>query len=195
MLSSIHPLGERARNNQWSITVISFTLASTTAGALVGTALGAVGALALGGVSETMLLAVTGLAVIAAATLDLRRVDPPGPSRQVNETWIGHYRGWVYGGAFGAELGVGVATYVVTWGVYATFVAEIATASPATGALVGAVFGFGRSLALLLAGLIDRPSRLTAFHNRMAQLGLPVHRGTAFGSVTAGLIATAGALL
>lgn len=125
---------------------------------------------------------------MTAAGLDLARIDPPGPERQVNETWIGHYRGWVYGGAFGAELGLGLATFVVTWGVYATFAAEFLSASPSSGAIIGAIFGIGRSLALVAAVWVDRPSRLTAFHARMASIGLPVHRGSAIASVAVGLI-------
>ena len=112
----------------------------------------------------------------------------PGPS-------VGHYRGWVYGGAFGAQLGAGLATYVVTWLVYATFLSEALTASPLAGALVGATFGFGRSIALLLAVVIDRPSRLGAFHRRMADLGVVVHRIAAAGSAVVALALVGSVLL
>ena len=195
MLSSIHPLGERARHNRWGLTVGAFTVASTTTGAIVGAGLGWVGSLLVGSIEEASLLLGTAVLALTAGALDLARVRPPGPERQVNEAWIGHYRGWVYGGAFGVELGIGVMTFVVTWGVYATYGAQLLSASPWRGAVVGGVFGFGRSLALLVARRIDRPSILTDFHRRMADLGLPVRRGAALSLAVAGVLGTIGAIL
>jgi sulfite exporter TauE/SafE len=174
MLSSIHPLGERARQNHWALTVTSFTLGAVISGALVGFAFGAIGSVAFT-LGSSSLLSATAAAAVAAGVLDIGRVKAVGPARQVNETWIGTFRGWVYGGAFGLELGLGFLTYVVTWGVYATYLAAIFTASPTTGAVVGATFGLGRSLGLWLAALVDRPSRLTAFNRRLAVAG-PVVR-------------------
>jgi hypothetical protein len=195
MLSSIHPLGERARHNKWGLTVGAFTVASTMIGAVVGAGLGWVGALLVGSIEEAALLLGTAVLALTAGALDLARVKPPGPERQVNEAWIGHYRGWVYGGAFGVELGLGVMTFVVTWGVYATYGVQLLSASPWRGAMVGGVFGFGRSLALLLAKRIDRPSRLTDFHRRMADLGLPVRRVAALSLAVAGVLGTIGVVL
>ena len=184
MLSSIHPLGERARHNRWAITVGSFTLASTVAGAGIGALLASVGTPLAGGWTTSASLSVVAAAVVVAGLLDWAGVEPPGPHRQVNETWIGFYRGVVYGGAFGAQLGLGVATYVVTWGVYATFTAELLAGSWSSGALIGAAFGLGRSIAPLLAGWIDRPSRLSRFHGRMSRLG-PVVRTSATAATAA----------
>ncbi len=195
MLSSIHPLGERARHNRWGLTVGSFTVAATTVGAAIGSVLGWLGSVLVGTFDPIALLLGTAVLALTAGGLDLAGVRPPGPERQVNETWIGHYRGWVYGGSFGSELGAGVLTFVVTWGVYATFAAEFLSASPWRGALVGATFGFGRSIALLLAGRIDRPSRLSDFHRRMAELGPAVRRGAAVSFASIGLMGCLGALL
>ena len=194
MLSSIHPLGERARNNRWVVTVAAFTLSSMAVAGLVGTGVGAVGGLVAAGWSEVTRLVATGLVVVVAAMADLAS-PPPGPQRQVNEHWIGHYRGWVYGGAFGAELGAGLATYVVTWTVYAMFAAQVLTAGWEGGLVVGLTFGLGRSLILLAAGWVDRPSRLTAFHRRLAQLGLPVRRATVGILGGAGIVAIVGGVL
>ena len=195
MLSSIHPLGERARHNRWGLTVGSFAAAATLVGATVGAGLGWAGSLLLASVDPARLVLATALIAFGAGVIDFVRRRPPGPERQVNEVWIGHYRGWVYGGAFGAELGVGVMTFVVTWGVYATYGAELLSASPWRGALIGGVFGLGRSLALLLAGRIDRPSRLSDFHRKMADLGLPVRRGVAVSLGLIGILGSVGVLL
>jgi len=195
MLSSIHPLGERSRHNRWVVTVGAFTLAAIIGGALVGTLLGLAGSLAFASVAPTTLLLATAAAALAAGVLDLARVSPPGLQRQVNESWIGYYRGWVYGGAFGFELGTGVMTYVVTWGVFATFVAELFSVSVGGGALIGGVFGLGRAVAPLLAGFIDRPSRLSAFHQRMAQLAVSVRKGAAIGTTLLAVVVAAGVLV
>ena len=171
------------------------TVASTIVGALVGGALGWAGSLLFGSVEQGLLLFGTAVLALLAGAFDTARVRPPGPERQVNEAWIGHYRGWVYGGAFGAELGVGVLTFVVTWGVFATYGGELLSGSGWRGAVIGGVFGFGRSLALLLARRIDRPSSLSEFHRRMADLGLPVRRGAALSLAAAGILGSVGALL
>ena len=162
MLSSIHPLGERGRQNNWMVTVGSFTIASTIVGAISGGLLGQVGSAVGSGIDHRILLAGTAVMAVAAGTLDLVRTRPLGTQRQVNESWIGHYRGWVYGGAFGAQLGTGVMTYVVTWGVYATFAAELLTTSPIGGALVGATFGFWK---------VDRTLGRRAYRS-----SIPTHR-------------------
>ena len=171
MLSSIHPLGERARHNRWAITAASFTAGAALAGSTIGLALGALGGAALGGLAEITLLAITGGIALLAGALDWAGIKPPGPKRQVNEHWIGSFRGWVYGGAFGLELGSGFVTYIVTWGVYATYAAAMLTVSPMTGALVGLTFGLGRSISVLAAGFVDRPSRLTSFNRGLAKAG------------------------
>jgi hypothetical protein len=178
MLSSIHPLGERARQNRWALTVTAFTFGAIISGSLVGLGLGAMGSVVLPLGSSSLLFA-TAAAAVAAGVLDIARVRAPGPARQVNETWIGAFRGWVYGGAFGLELGFGFLTYVVTWGVFATYLAAMFTVSPASGAAVGATFGLGRSLGLWLAARVDRPSRLTAFNRRLAAAGPVVRRASA----------------
>jgi hypothetical protein len=178
MLSSIHPLGERARQNRWALTVTAFTFGAIISGSLVGLGLGAMGSVVLPLGSSSLLFA-TAAAAVAAGVLDIARVSAPGPARQVNETWIGAFRGWVYGGAFGLELGFGFLTYVVTWGVFATYLAAMFTVSPASGAAVGATFGLGRSLGLWLAARVDRPSRLTSFNRRLAAAGPVVRRASA----------------
>ncbi|MDP3984780.1 MAG: hypothetical protein Q8Q52_07255 [Acidimicrobiia bacterium] len=186
MLSSIHPLGERARHNRWGVTVTAYTLSAGAVGAAAGAVLGWTGSLLPFAPSGRRWMLVG--AALGAGILDLARVRPPGPSRQVNERWIGQFRGWVYGAGFGAQLGIGFATFVVTWGVLATYVAALAVGAPASGAIIGGVFGAGRAVAPLAAGIIDRPSRLTSFHRRMAALGPPVRIATGIVLVSAAVL-------
>ncbi len=194
MLSSIHPLGERGRHNRWAVTVTAFTIGAVASGGAVGLALGAIGSGVLP-IGSTGLLVATAVGVLAAGAFDLAAVKPPGPARQVNETWIGAFRGWVYGGAFGLELGLGFLTYVVTWSLYAMFLSALLTASPTRGMLVGATFGAGRSLSLLMAGLVDRPSRLTTFNRTLAKAGPVVRNASSVGLTVLGVVFLSGGLL
>ncbi len=191
MLSSIHPLGERARNNRWWVTVSAFAAGAMASGAVVGGVLGLLGSTLPGDVSPVVATGITAAIALAAGLLDLSSLEPPGPERQVNETWIGAFRGWVYGGGFGIELGAGLLTYVVTWAVYAMYAAEFLSASAWGGALVGAIFGLGRSSTLLLAGVVDRPSRLTSFNRALAKAGPLVRRGTSAALAGLGMIVLA----
>jgi hypothetical protein len=179
MLTSIHPLGERARHNRWALTAAAFVIGAVGTATLAGGLLGWLGSSLPAG---DWRWAAAMLLVLAAGGADLARIGPPGPRRQVNEDWIGAFRGWVYGGAFGVQLGVGLATYVVTWGVWATAGLAVLSGSAPAGAVVGAAFGLGRSIFPLAAGRIDRPSRLTSFSRAMATAAGPVARtvGVAF---------------
>jgi hypothetical protein len=177
MLSSIHPLGERARGNRWVVTVSAFTTGAVVGGASIGSLLGAVGAFVA--LREDLVLLLLGAGALVAGGLDLLGIRAPGPSRQVNERWIGALRGTVYGFGFGVQLGTGVATFVVTWGIWLLFVAEFLSGSALTGGLVGGMFGLGRAVIPLAAGWIDRPSRLTVFTRTLSVLARPVHVGTA----------------
>jgi hypothetical protein len=192
MLSSIHPLGERARHNRWGVTVSAFVVGAVLTRTAGGALLGWFGSLLPDGDWRWPTALVV---VVAAGVADLVRITPPGPHRQVNENWIGTYRGWVYGAGFGAQLGSGFSTYVVTWGVWATALLAVLTATPTGGAVVGAAFGLGRSVFPLAAGWIDRPSRLTEFSRRMAALAAPVARGTAVALIAVALAVTAGSVV
>jgi hypothetical protein len=123
-----------------------------------------------------------------AGVADLLRIAVPGPHRQVNEHWIGAYRGWVYGGAFGFQLGLGFSTYVVTWGTPGLVLASALLADPVAGVSLGLGFGLGRTLPLLAAAWIDRPSRLAGFHRAMARIGAPAHVAVAVAMLAAGAL-------
>lgn len=187
MLSSIHPLGERTRHNRWIITVSAFALGAVGTATLIGGMLGWAGSV-LPEMSTGLTLATMGAIVLAAGLFDSLGLAVPGPRRQVNEHWIGTYRGWVYGGAFGVQLGAGLVTYVVTWGVYATFALQLVSGSALFGALIGAAFGLGRSITVVLAGRIDRASRLSSFHRTMSVLGPKVSIVSGYGALILGTV-------
>src|SRR5436309_13798300 len=106
MLASINPLGERSRNQRYWMTVVVYIIGSTVAGAFLGGTLGLVGApVAL----PIIALAVVAVLAIVGIMFDARAFGTrvPGPRRQVAEDWLVTYRGLVYGGGFGAEVGYG----------------------------------------------------------------------------------------
>jgi hypothetical protein len=192
MLGSITPLGERGRKQRWGITASAYVLGSSFGGAALGAALGWSGGriLTLAGLDRSGLdrsVSMWGLAVAiaVAAALDLRlpglrlrRDRLPGPRRQVNEDWLTRYRGWVYGLAFGAQLGTGVVTVVSTGAVYATFAAAFLTGSTAAGAAVGASFGVVRGASVLAGAGVDSIDRLLRMDGRIQEWNAPARRLT-----------------
>src|SRR5688572_11138980 len=142
MLASIHPLGERARDRRWGVTVGAYLLGSTVAAALLGAVLGAVGwLLPLTPGSTAWLVAGAGALALAA---DLGAIPLPTVHRQVDKDWLDLYRGWVVGAGFGFQLGLGVVTIVNTAAVYLTLALALLTGSIVAGALVGTTFGLVR---------------------------------------------------
>ena len=169
MLASISPLGERARRQQWLVTVGWYIGASLLGASLLGAAAGALGALVLPASTAVWAGAVAVLGSVAIAA-DLGRIPLVSIRRQVNEDWMARYRGWVYGAGFGLQLGLGVVTIVTTASVYVTVGVELLSRSAVSGALVGAAFGLARSLPILALARADRADRLRSVHLRVQRL-------------------------
>ncbi|HEX9375517.1 MAG TPA: hypothetical protein VGB19_04655 [Actinomycetota bacterium] len=192
MLGSINPLGERARGSRWGVTVAALAVGAVAGGGAIGVVLGGAGHVLLGSVSPVARVAALAGALVAGAAFDGRLLGLRLPSirRQVNEDWLGRYRGWVVGAAFGAQLGVGVVTVVTTSAVYAVLVAAVLTASPLAGFVVGATLGAGRALAVLPAGRATDPRAAAALGRRMHEWERPARIAGA-----AAQVSLAGALI
>lgn len=194
MLTSISPLGERARHNRWSLTVSWYLLATTLVGAAIGAILGLGGA-ALGWPAGDRAVAFVVLAVVAVLA-DTGVVPLPTPKRQVNEDWLGRYRGWAYGAGFGAQLGAGVVTVVTTATIYLTLAAEVATGSVLAGLAVGATFGLARGVPILAMAGTGSFSELAGHHRRLVGAAGLARRATvavvSLAAVTVGSILIGG---
>lgn len=177
MLASITPFGERSRGFSWSRTIVAFAVGAVGAGGLGGALLGEIGRLFSGGRAWRDGLALAALAAVVVVDLTPLRDRLPSSRRQVNEDWLGRYRGWVYGLAFGAQLGLGVATIVTSAAVYAAPLIALASSQPWSGALIGGSFGAARALSLLAARGARDPAGLATLHLRLARLEQPVRRG------------------
>lgn len=194
MLASISPVGEAARGQRWSITVSAYLVASAAGGATLGLLGGMLGWGLFGLTGRPPLAAIAAVLVVAALLVvaydrGLVRWKAPAWQRQVDETWLTSYRGWVYGAGFGLQLGAGVLTRIPTAAVHLVVLAAIASGAPASGALVGVTFGAVRALPILLAGRHRDPARLNAFHQRMDAAASTADR------VTSGVVALAAAVL
>jgi hypothetical protein len=164
MLSSITPFGERGRHNRFAVTATAFVIGAIAGGTALGAMCGALGSLIPSRTAVVDAVIVAALAFVGAV-LDATRV--PTIRRQVNEDWLGRYRGWVYGLGFGAQLGFGVVTVVTSAATYVAFACALLTGSVLAGAFIGFVFGAIRGLSLLLARHIETPDELRRFHRRL----------------------------
>jgi MFS family permease len=175
MLASITPLGERSRGFSWGLTASAFAVGAVAAGVLGGAAGGALGSLAPAGQwRDVVALVLLAIALGVDATGLRRRL--PTTRRQVNEDWMGHYRGWVYGIAFGAQLGAGVVTIVTSAAVYAAALGTLLSGSVGAGAVIGAAFGATRALSLLPARRVTDPAALVRLHDRLGRAEAPAGR-------------------
>jgi len=196
MLASIHPLGERARNRSWGVTVSAYLVGSAAGGALVGALLGGVG-LALrhvAGLGPVLLGALAAVACAAGVALDLRLggLRTPTVHRQVDDEWLSRYRSWVYGGSFGFQLGMGVVTIVTTASIYVVFALALLSASPGSGAIIGLTFGLARGVVILSTARVHDPARLRQVHRRLHDWGPHSYRLAVAAQVLVAVAVTAG---
>lgn len=180
MLTSISPLGEQARGQRYGLTVAAHLVGGALGGATTGALLGGLGAL----LDPPVLLAVPVL--LAAALADLRGVRLG--RRQVDEDWLARYRGWVYGGGYGYQLGLGVVTVVTSAATLALLALLVLVADPVAAALLGAVFGLARGLPLLMLRRVHSPAALRHAAERLERAAQPARRGTVVALVVGALV-------
>jgi hypothetical protein len=171
MLTSISPLGERARGNRWTVTVTAYVVASVLGGLTTGGALGFVGSFV--DVSLWVAVAVCALAAVLDA---VRRL--PTIRRQVDEDWLTRYRGWVYGLGFGYQLGLGFVTIVTSAATYAMLALCLLSGSTLPGLAIGGLFGLVRALPILALRGAQTPERLRDIAARLEVLSASAGRVT-----------------
>ena len=154
MLTSISPLGERARGHDARVSVALYTVASGVGGLTTAALLGAAGRLLAVPHAAWWGAGACALAVL----LDLTGHVPTG-HRQVDEDWLTRYRRGVYATGFGWQLGTGVLTIVTSAATYAWLVLLVLQGSLPAALAVGLTFGLVRALPLLLLRA-DTPVRL-----------------------------------
>lgn len=159
MLSSISPLGERARNSRWWLTTTAYLLGSLAGGLAIGGLAALLGSALPDGVrSSRWTLVLVAVLLLAGLAFDLRGAQSlPSWRRQVDVDWLTRYRGWVYGLGYGAQLGFGLVTIITSATTYAAVLLAVLTGHLGAGLAVGATFGVLRALpSLLMARVVDR---------------------------------------
>jgi hypothetical protein len=179
MLASITPLSESGRGHRYRTTAWWFVVGSTMGGATLGVMVAlltvAVDAFSLTS-GEVIIVALVASALALASDADLGGFHLPVHHRQVNERWLDRFRPWVYGAGFGWQIGSGLATYIMTAGVYLLIVLAALTGEPLLGLVFGALFGLVRGLSVFLGRRITSTERLRAFHVRFYEFGPTVRR-------------------
>ena len=108
MLTSISPLGERARASRWWLTTTAYVVSSLVGGLALGLVAALLGSLVPAAWrSSPAAYLLVAVALLVGLLLDSgvagRRL--PTWRRQVDRTWLDRYRGWVVGVGFGTQLG------------------------------------------------------------------------------------------
>ena len=187
MLTSITPLGERGRGQRWAVTSAWLMVGHLSGGLALGGLLALVGATSratVGTPSEALSTVVIGVVVVIGAAFDLSGRQLPG-RRQVDERWLTTYRGWVYGGGFGLQLGFGLVTVINTALVAAVLVAGVLV--PAVDALIlGLVYGAVRGFAATATGWVRSVADVHRLHRWLDLSERTARRGAAsVGTLTA----------
>ena len=195
MLSSITPMTEAGRGNRFAVTATWFVVGGIVGGASLGlvAAVGAAG-LDLLDLSLATRVGIGGLVAVATAAIDLGAfgVQLPLFKRQVDDAWLRRYRSWVYGAGFGWQIGFGVATYIMTAGVFLTIALAVLGASPVAAVAIGTTFGLVRGSAVYIGRSATSPAALSAVHARLDDLG-PTARLAALGVQLLAAVILAGA--
>lgn len=174
MLSSITPMTEAGRGNKFGTTAAWFLVGGLVGGLTLGAVAAGAGALVgLLDLSLTTRIGIGAIAALATASIDfgLLGIDLPIFKRQVNDAWLRRYRSWVYGAGFGWQIGAGVATYIMTAGVFLVIALAVLTTSPWQALAIGATFGLVRGSAVYLGRSATTPAALGRVHERLDAAG------------------------
>ncbi len=197
MLTSITPLGERSRGQRYAVTVTAYVLGSALGGATTGAVLGALGVLVAAPLPDPVRLALAAGVCAAAGLADAHALRTgrrlPGGRRQVDEDWLTRYRGWVYGGAFGVQLGLGVVTIVTSATTYALLALAVLTGDLRAGAALGLAFGLVRGLPVLALRDVHAPARLREVARELAARARTAQRAAVAVLVAGAVVLAAGA--
>jgi len=171
MLSTITPFGEKGRGHRYWVTA-SWFVAGSVAGGLT---LGSVCAL-LAAVLGPGPLVVASVFALVAAAVDAGVFGSVLPliRRQVDDRWLSRYRPWLYASGFGWQVGVGVATYLMTAAVLLICLLAVLSGSWVTALSICGAFGLARGLTVFLTAFASTPAALRSLHGRLDRWGPPV---------------------
>jgi hypothetical protein len=161
--------------------VVAYVLGTVAGGLVLGGAL-AIVAIPIPSTPMTSMLALAILLGCAVWDLMGRRV--PSLERQVDETWLSRYRGWIYGAGYGFQLGIGFATFVKSALTYGFALAAVLSGSPSVALSSGLLFGLTRGLSILSTSKISSPTELRSFFDALTRSSTVVKRVGALAVIT-----------
>jgi hypothetical protein len=159
--SMVETIGVAGRDGSRRVTIAAcatFTLGALAGGVATFGALAALGDLVhgAGGRAAYLVAAVIAVAAAAAEARGLRIA--PQIRRQLPQGWRWTMPLPLAAALYGVLLGLGFTTFVLTFGVWALAGISLAVGDPLTGLVVGAAFGLGRALpVVIVAPAADRP--------------------------------------
>ncbi|WP_406832784.1 hypothetical protein ABEG17_08170 [Pedococcus sp. KACC 23699] len=198
MLSSISPLGERARNSRWWVTTTAYLVGSLAGGLALGGLAALLGSVVPEGVrSSPWVLGALALLLLVGLGYDSAPGAQMVPSwrRQVDVHWLDEYRGWVMGLGFGAQLGFGLVTIITSATTYGVVLLAALAGHLGAGLAIGAVFGVVRALpSVFMGGVHDRAALHAVFVSveRSAKTARIIARVTLGGAAAVLLVAAVG---
>jgi hypothetical protein len=163
MLTSLNPMAERSRGHHFAGSAAWYVAGALAGGAVLGAGCAALArAFELLHPSWTVRLALSALVATLGFVSDspVVRWSLPDHPRQVNERWLSVYRRWIYAGGFGAQIGCGFATYIMTAAVYTVAGLAGLTADPLSAMLICLIFALVRGASILVAADLRTTERL-----------------------------------
>jgi len=163
VIDTIGPTGHTGGRRTTLAACAAFLPGAIAGGVLTFGSLAALGGLVHGAGGRAAYLVAAAIALLAAL-LEVRgtRIFPQ-IRRQLPEHWRRVMPMPLAAALYGVLLGIGFTTFVLSFGVWALAGVSLAVGDPALGLVLGACFGLGRAIPILvLAPLAGRPSGIRA---------------------------------
>ena len=163
VIDTIGPTGHTGGRRTTIAACAAFLPGAVAGGLLTFGLLAALGELLHGAGGRAAYLVAAGIALLAAVLEARGTRIVPQIRRQLPEHWRRVMPMPVAAVLYGVLLGIGFTTFVLSFGVWALAGVSLAIGDPALGLLLGACFGVGRAIPILvLAPLAGRPAGIRA---------------------------------
>jgi hypothetical protein len=163
VIDTIGPTGHTGGRRTTIAACVAFLPGAIAGGLITFGALALFGDLLHGAGGRTSYLVAAGIALLAAVLEARGTRIVPQIRRQLPEHWRRVMPMPVAAVLYGVLLGIGFTTFVLSFGVWALAGVSLAVGDPSLGLVVGACFGVGRAIPILvLAPLAGRPAGFRA---------------------------------
>ena len=162
-IDTIGPTGHTGGRRTTTAACLAFLPGAIAGGLVTFGSLASIGDLLHGAGGQASYLVAAAIALLAALLEARNARIVPQIRRQLPEHWRRAMPIPLAAALYGVLLGIGFTTFVLSFGVWALAGVSLAVGDPALGLVVGACFGIGRALPILvLAPLAGRPTGIRA---------------------------------